>query len=59
MKTSELREIYLFSRLSDHTLAELAGVLETRRYADGEHALPQGRPGRRDVYRPGGLGGDL
>lgn len=42
---TKLDEIYLFSRLSDQTLAELSSALEERHYADGEVLFHKGDRG--------------
>jgi len=44
-KPLSLKEISLFSQLSDHALAELAGCLRPRQLAAGEVLFHQGEPG--------------
>ncbi len=61
MNPNEIRDIYLFSRLSDQTLARVANVLELRHYPDGEVLFYKGdlgdevfivREGAVAIYEP-------
>ncbi len=45
IESNALREIYMFSRLSDQTLAEVAMALETRQFAAGTLLFHKGDPG--------------
>ncbi|MGD8623132.1 MAG: cyclic nucleotide-binding domain-containing protein [Anaerolineae bacterium] len=45
MKTEALKEVYMFRRLSDETLEQVAGLLETRNYTPGEVLFHKGEPG--------------
>jgi CRP-like cAMP-binding protein len=45
IETSMFRNVYLFSQLSDATLAQIAAVLETRQFDPGEVLFHQGDPG--------------
>lgn len=45
LELGKLQEVYMFSRLSDETLAEVVAALETRSFAAGEVLFHQGDPG--------------
>jgi len=47
MKPTELREIYMFGRLSDETLAEIAAILEVRQFDTGQILFHKGDPGNK------------
>jgi CRP/FNR family transcriptional regulator, cyclic AMP receptor protein len=45
IEPTKLREIYIFSHLSDETLAQVAATLEMRHFADGKVLFHKGDPG--------------